>query len=238
VQPFISGAISKTINMPAEATVDEVGEAYLIAWKLGLKAVAIYRDGSKRTQPLNTGKSKEEKAADNAAALAIAAADEMRVKRRKLPDERNSITHKFDIAGHEGYITVGMYEDGSPGEIFVMMSKQGSTISGLMDSFATAISMSFQYGVPLKVLADKFSHMRFEPSGFTGNSDLPIAKSISDYIFRWLALKFMPRQEALDLGVEPRIGDEGPVTTSDVKLKHAPTPTPPPLLSCDFSSLR
>ena len=141
VQPFISGAISKTINMPAEATVDEVAEAYVTAWKLGLKAVAIYRDGSKRTQPLNTGKGKAETPAAAAAAIALAAGDERRLHRRKLPDERKSITHKFDIAGHEGYITVGMYEDGTPGEIFVTMSKQGSTISGLMDSFATAISL-------------------------------------------------------------------------------------------------
>ena len=139
VQPFISGAISKTINMPAEATVDEVAEAYVTAWKLGLKAVAIYRDGSKRTQPLNTGKT--EKAVETVAAAVIAATDD-RMQRRKLPDERKSITHKFDIAGHEGYITVGMYEDGTPGEIFVTMSKQGSTISGLMDSFATAISFA------------------------------------------------------------------------------------------------
>ncbi|MDO8431395.1 MAG: vitamin B12-dependent ribonucleotide reductase [Candidatus Binatus sp.] len=201
VQPFISGAISKTINMPAEATVDEVAEAYLTAWKLGLKAVAIYRDGSKRTQPLNTGKSKEEKAADTAAAVAIAAADEMRVKRRKLPDERNSITHKFDIAGHEGYITVGMYEDGSPGEIFVMMSKQGSTISGLMDSFATAISYALQYGVPLQFLVDKFAHMRFEPSGFTKNPQIPFAKSIVDYLFRWMASKFLDEEAKREVGI-------------------------------------
>jgi ribonucleoside-diphosphate reductase alpha chain len=222
VQPFISGAISKTINMPAEATVDEVAEAYLNAWKLGLKAVAIYRDGSKRTQPLNTGKSKEEKAADNAAAMAIAAADEMRVKRRKLPDERNSITHKFDIAGHEGYITVGMYEDGSPGEIFVMMSKQGSTISGLMDSFATAISYALQYGVPLQFLVDKFAHMRFEPSGFTKNPQIPYAKSIVDYLFRWMASKFLDEEAKREVGViEPERSGDAPAST--VKLAAMPS---------------
>ncbi|MBF6571619.1 MAG: vitamin B12-dependent ribonucleotide reductase, partial [Candidatus Binataceae bacterium] len=170
VQPFISGAISKTINMPTEATADEIGEAYLTAWRLGLKAVAIYRDGSKRTQPLNTGKSSSGSAvAAAAAAQAMLPNDEFRPARHKLADERRSITHKFDIAGHEGYITVGMYEDGTPGEIFVSMSKQGSTISGLMDSFATAISYALQYGVPLRFLVDKFAHMRFEPSGFTRN---------------------------------------------------------------------
>ncbi len=198
VQPFISGAISKTINMPAEATVDEVAEAYVTAWKLGLKAVAIYRDGSKRTQPLNT--SKAEKAVETVAAAAIAATDE-RMQRRKLPDERRSITHKFDIAGHEGYITVGMYEDGTPGEIFVTMSKQGSTISGLMDSFATAISFALQYGVPLQFLVDKFSHMRFEPSGFSKNPQIPYAKSIVDYLFRWMASKFLDEEAKREVGI-------------------------------------
>jgi ribonucleoside-diphosphate reductase alpha chain len=201
VQPFISGAISKTINMPAEADVDDVAEAYMTAWKLGLKAVAIYRDGSKRTQPLNTGKSKAESAPAAAAALAAAAGTERGFDRRKLPDERKSITHKFDIAGHEGYITVGMYDDGLPGEIFVMMSKQGSTISGLMDSFATAISYALQYGVPLRFLVDKFSHMRFEPSGFTKNPQIPYAKSIVDYLFRWLASKFLDEEARREVGV-------------------------------------
>src|SRR5712675_794262 len=198
VQPFISGAISKTINMPAEATVDEVGEAYVTAWKLGLKAVAIYRDGSKRTQPLNTGKT--EKAVETVTAAVIASTDD-RMQRRKLPDERKSITHKFDIAGHEGYITVGMYEDGTPGEIFVTMSKQGSTISGLMDSFATAISFALQYGVPLQFLVDKFSHMRFEPSGFSKNPQIPYAKSIVDYLFRWMASKFLDEEAKREVGI-------------------------------------
>jgi ribonucleoside-diphosphate reductase alpha chain len=210
VQPFVSGAISKTINMPESATVDEVAEAYVTAWRLGLKAVAIYRDGSKRIQPLNTGRagvSAETKGAPAPAALAAAAAvapmaaDEFHPVRRKLPDERRSITHKFDIAGHEGYITVGMYEDGTPGEIFVQMSKQGSTISGLMDSFATAISYTLQYGVPLKFLVDKFAHMRFEPSGFTKNPQIPYAKSIVDYLFRWMASKFLDEQARQEIGV-------------------------------------
>jgi ribonucleoside-diphosphate reductase alpha chain len=209
VQPFVSGAISKTINMPSEATVDEVAEAYVSAWKLGLKAVAIYRDGSKRTQPLNTGK-KEDRAASEAlrAATSLAGPDE-RLSRRKLPDERKALTHKFDIAGHEGYITVGMYEDGSPGEIFVSMSKQGSTISGLMDSFATAISYALQYGVPLQFLVDKFAHMRFEPSGFTKNPQIPYAKSIVDYLFRWMASKFLDEDAKREVGV---VVEDSPVT--------------------------
>jgi ribonucleoside-diphosphate reductase alpha chain len=203
VQPFISGAISKTINMPTEVTVDEVAESYVTAWKLGLKAVAIYRDGSKRTQPLNTGKGapRGEDLVKAAAAVASVPVDDFRPHRRKLADERKSITHKFDIAGHEGYITVGMYEDGTPGEIFVSMSKQGSAISGLMDSFATAISYALQYGVPLQFLVDKFAHMRFEPSGFTKNPQIPYAKSIVDYLFRWLASKFLDEQAKQEVGV-------------------------------------
>jgi ribonucleoside-diphosphate reductase alpha chain len=195
VQPFISGAISKTINMPTEATIEDIMHAYTESWKLGLKAVAIYRDGSKRTQPLNTAKDKEEQKA------ATVEAKEPRPYRRKLPDERPSITHKFDIAGHEGYIHVGKYDNGEPGEIFIRMSKEGSTISGLMDSFATAISMALQYGVPLRVLVDKFSHMRFEPSGFTKNPDIPMAKSIMDYIFRWMATKFLDSDAQQEVGI-------------------------------------
>lgn len=185
VQPFISGAISKTVNMPKKATYDDVREAYMESWKLGLKAVAIYRDGAKRTQPLSTSRETVKK--DQVM--------ELKPYRKRLPDERPSITHKFSIAGHEGYLTVGMYDDGMPGEIFIVMAKQGSIVSGLMDSFATAISMTLQYGVPLKILIDKFSHARFEPSGFTTNREIPIAKSIIDYIFRWLKLKFMPDDE-------------------------------------------
>jgi ribonucleoside-diphosphate reductase alpha chain len=202
VQPFISGAISKTINMPTEATVEDIMHAYMESWKLGLKAVAIYRDGSKRTQPLNTAKDKNEARAGSAESK------EARPLRRRLPDERRSITHKFDIAGHEGYIIAGMYEDGQPGEIFITMSKEGSTISGLMDSFATAISIALQYGVPLRGLVDKFSHMRFEPSGFTKNPDIPMAKSIMDYIFRWLASKFLDGDAQQELGIIRPEADE------------------------------
>ena len=197
VQPFLSGAISKTINVPNQATVADIEQAYIDAWNLGIKCVAIYRDGCKRTQPLST------KAADTEDE-----AVQQRPMRRRLPDTRHSLTHKFSIAGHEGYITVGMFEDGAPGEIFLVMSKEGSTISGLMDAFATSISLAFQYGVPLRALIDKFSHMRFEPAGFTKNSEIPIAKSVMDYIFRWLASKFLEQDERAQIGVIDRDGME------------------------------
>jgi ribonucleoside-diphosphate reductase alpha chain len=193
VQPFISGAISKTINMPEECTPEDVSNAYIESWKLGLKAVAIYRDGSKRVQPLNTGKSDKKSVVVVSPPAAVRVEEKIvyRPIRRKLPDERAAITHKFSIAGHEGYITVGLFEDGTPGEIFVTMAKEGSTISGLMDCFATSVSYGLQYGVPLKFFVDKFSHVRFEPGGYTGNPQIPFAKSIMDYMFRWLALKFV-----------------------------------------------
>ncbi len=194
VQPFLSGAISKTVNMPSDATAPDIEQAYVEAWRLGLKAIAVYRDGCKRSQPLNSGKDKEKEAVVAASESQGVAERLERLARRRLPDERHAITHKFSIGGHEGYMTVGMYEDGSPGELFVVMAKEGSVVSGLMDSFATSVSMALQYGVPLHVLCDKFSHTRFEPSGFTGNPEIPIAKSITDYIFRWLALKFLPSE--------------------------------------------
>jgi ribonucleoside-diphosphate reductase alpha chain len=197
VQPFISGAISKTINMPEESTVEDIMNAYLESWKLGLKAVAIYRDNSKRVQPLSSGTSKGAKAATGATQTAVTEKIVYRPVRRKLPDERRSVTHKFSIAGHEGYITVGLYDDGTPGELFIQMAKEGSTISGLMDSFATSVSFALQYGVPLKFLVDKFSHVRFEPSGWTGNPQIPYAKSIMDYIFRWMGAKFLGPEYAL-----------------------------------------
>jgi ribonucleoside-diphosphate reductase alpha chain len=199
VQPFISGAISKTINMPEESTVEDIVNAYTESWKLGLKAVAIYRDNSKRVQPLSSGSGKTEKKAAIAAPAAAPVVEKVvyRPVRRKLPDERRSITHKFSIGGHEGYITAGMYDDGSAGELFITMAKEGSTISGLMDAFATAISFNLQYGVPLKFLVDKFAHLRFEPSGWTGNPQVPYAKSIMDYIFRWLGAKFLGPEYAI-----------------------------------------
>jgi ribonucleoside-diphosphate reductase alpha chain len=197
VQPFLSGAISKTVNLPEEATVEEISQTYLEAWKMGLKAVAIYRDNSKRLQPLNTSNKKEAKAStveDHSAPP--------KPKRVRLPDERTAITHKFCIAGHEGYLTVGTYPNGKPGEMFISMAKEGSVVSGLMDSFATSVSIMLQYGVPLKVLINKFSHARFEPSGFTTNSEIPIAKSVMDYIFRWMDLKFGEHAGDAD-GTEP-----------------------------------
>jgi ribonucleoside-diphosphate reductase alpha chain len=195
VQPYISGAISKTINMPEDSTAEEILQAYVEGWQMGLKAIAIYRDNCKRSQPLSTKKDKKEEVA------AIVPLQERRAVRRKLPDERQAITHKFSINEFEGYITVGLYEDGTPGEIFLVMAKQGSTISGLMDSLATAISIALQYGVPLQTLVDKFSHTRFEPSGFTKHPEIPIAKSITDYIFRWLASKFLSREDKIAAGV-------------------------------------
>jgi len=184
VQPFLSGAISKTVNLPESADVDDVMKAYAEGWKLGIKALAVYRDGSKRTQPLNSGKEQQ-------AGASVTQLDEYRPRRRKLPDERQAFTHKFSIAGHEGYLTVGMYEEGEPGEIFLKMAKEGSTISGLMDTIATMTSIALQYGVPLKALVDKFSHTRFEPSGFTNNPEIPIAKSVTDYVFRYIGNRFI-----------------------------------------------
>jgi ribonucleoside-diphosphate reductase alpha chain len=202
-QPFISGAISKTVNVPKDASVDEIMQAYIQSWKLGAKAVSIYRDGSKRTQPLNTSKDK------TAAEIAQLAAAQLVTGpvRHKLPDERHAITHKFDIAGHEGYITVGLFDNGQPGEIFLVMAKEGSTISGFADAFAQAISYALQYGVPLQALVDKFSHVRFEPSGMTRNPEIRFAKSIVDYIFRWLATKFLSAEAQFHAGVNgPELG--------------------------------
>ncbi len=197
-QPFLSGAISKTVNVPKDATIDEIQQAYVDSWRLGAKAVSIYRDGSKRTQPLNTSRDKV------ASAASPGVQEQPKPARRKLPDERNSITHKFDIAGHEGYITVGLYEDGQPGELFLVMAKEGSTISGFADAFAQAISYALQYGVPLQDLVDKFSHVRFEPSGMTRNPDVRFAKSIVDYIFRWMAAKFLSPEAQFRAGVNNR----------------------------------
>jgi ribonucleoside-diphosphate reductase alpha chain len=220
VQPFLSGAISKTVNMPSDATPDEISNAYIESWRLGLKAVAVYRDGCKRSQPLSTSREESKE-------TAVTAPVEPRPARRKLPDERHSITHKFSIAGHEGYITVGMYEDGTPGEIFLVMAKEGSTISGLMDAFATSISMALQYGVPLEALVEKFSHVRFEPSGFTKNPEIPYAKSITDYIFRWLASKFLSSETQEAVGVKVAEGSLRPEfapATLASPTKSSPSP--------------
>ncbi len=192
VQPFLSGAISKTVNLPNEASVEDLKAAYVEGWKRGLKALAVYRDGSKRTQPLNAGKDREEQGAE------VIDLHQRRAIRVKLPDERESLTHKFSIAGHDGYLHVGRYPSGEPGEIFLKMAKEGSTISGLMDTIATMTSIALQYGVPLKALVDKFSHTRFEPSGFTNNREIPMAKSIPDYIFRYLGNRFLETEAPAD----------------------------------------
>jgi ribonucleoside-diphosphate reductase alpha chain len=221
VQPFISGAISKTVNLPYEATVEDIADAYLQAWHCGVKALAIYRDGSKTAQALRTdahqgkdadadvvvveGYSQEE--VDELIAEAVAAARtkalaELGPKRNRMPRERQSITHKFSIAGHEGYITAGMYEDGTLGEIFLTdIGKEGSTLRGLLNSFATSISIALQYGVPLEKLVEKFSYMRFEPEGITQNPEIPFAKSMPDYIMRWLASRFLDTDIQEELGI-------------------------------------
>jgi ribonucleoside-diphosphate reductase alpha chain len=239
-QPFISGAISKTINMPEEASVDEIMEAYISAWKLALKAVAIYRDGSKKAQPLSSMGSATAKSSKDVGALSFASGvdtkgaseepvDESveppRAVRHRLPDERLSITHKFKVGGHEGYLTVGLYKNGMPGELFITMAKEGSTVSGLMDSFACAVSIALQHGVPLKLLCEKFAHTRFEPSGWSNNPDIGYAKSIMDYIFRWLQLRFLTgQQQALFDGLRPKyMGGVAPVSAPDDPNYVAPS---------------
>jgi len=238
-QPFISGAISKTVNMPSACTVEEIRDTYVQAWKMGLKCVAIYRDGSKRSQPLNTKKTNEGGDKTAAASVADIAPLENRIKeleaeiaklrpqvgkplRRRLTDTRHSFTHKFDIAGHEGYLTVGLFEDGQPGELFITMAKEGSTIGGLMDSIGTLSSMAFQYGVPLEALVRKFAHQRFEPSGFTKNAEIRNASSITDYVFRWLALQFVPGyRESLNVArTQPELAMPG--LLEEMKKKNKP----------------
>jgi ribonucleoside-diphosphate reductase alpha chain len=233
-QPFLSGAISKTINMPEDSTVEDIMEAYSESWKFGLKAVAIYRDNSKRSQPLSAaGKKEDEKpaVADAVAAKVPVAApvdvpspeqQELfaRTRRRKLPNERTSITHKFSVGGHEGYLTVGKYEDGNPGEIFIKMAKEGSTLSGIMDAFALSVSIALQYGVPLRALVDKFVNSRFEPSGYTGNPNIRYAKSVVDYIGRWLGGKFIS-PEYLD---NDGVAAEAPVATAAVPAQGSVAP--------------
>jgi len=214
-QPFLSGAISKTVNVPENTTPEEIEKLYLEAWKLGLKAVAVYRDNCKGSQPL-------------AAAGGQVGQPAFQPVRRKLPDERVAITHKFSVEGQEGYVTVGLYEDNKPGELFITMAKEGSTLSGVMDAFATAISLTLQYGVPLKFLVNKFSHVRFEPAGWTNNPQIPYAKSVIDYIFRWLAAKFLAPEEQAAVGVQPLPSEEGRTPTQ-------PTPQQPPLPGFELS---
>jgi len=243
-QPFISGAISKTVNMPSESTAADIRDAYVQAWKMGLKCVAIYRDGSKRSQPLNTKKTNE--GGDKTAAVeptqigdleaklkeAEAEVNALRLQngkplRRRLSDTRTAITHKFDIAGHEGYLTVGLFDDGHPGELFITMAKEGSTIGGLMDSIGTLTSMAFQYGVPLEALAKKFAHQRFEPSGFTKNPEIRNASSIIDYVFRWLAIQFIADyREPAPAGRQPELSMPGLIDEMKKKINR-PVPELP-----------
>ena len=223
VQPFISGSQSKTVNMPTEASVEDIAQTYMESWKLGLKCIAIYRDGCKRSQPLST--SRKDGKDVKAAAVAVERepvpeVSEPRPVRRRLPDERQSLTHKFDIQGHEGYITVGLYPDGTPGEIFLTMAKEGSTISGLMDAFATQTSLALQYGVPLRVMVNKFSHMRFEPNGFTRNPEIPMAKSLIDYIYRWLASRFLDAEDQEAVGIVRR--EVAPPAEASTEIAKAP----------------
>ncbi|MEE3219736.1 MAG: vitamin B12-dependent ribonucleotide reductase, partial [Planctomycetota bacterium] len=213
-QPFLSGAISKTVNMPSTVTPDEVAEAYTWGWRLGLKALAIYRDGSKQSQPLATSTEGDRASQKQGTGP----------RRERLPDTRQSITHKFSIDGHEGYLNVGLYDDGRPGELFITMAKEGSTIGGLMDCFGTAISINLQYGVPLEVLVNKFSHTRFDPMGFTKNKDIRYAKSVVDYIFRWLGCQFIPGFREVNLGLPlENGGEEGENDDGETEIGPAAT---------------
>jgi ribonucleoside-diphosphate reductase alpha chain len=229
-QPFISGAISKTVNLPNNATIDDIVETYLQAWKLGIKAVAIYRDGCKQSQPLSAAGSKTANSTKDDARIAAAPQQEEenlnappRAVRHKLQEERASITHKFKVGDHEGYITVGLYPSGEPGELFITMAKEGSTVSGLMDSFALAVSIALQHGVPLKLFCEKFAHTRFEPSGWSGNPDIGYAKSIMDYIFRWLQLRFLTgQQQMLFESFRPRTAGVGPQPEGAADVTVAP----------------
>jgi len=227
VQPFISGAISKTVNLPETATVDDVSEAYVEAWKHGLKAIAIYRDGSKKVQPVNT--SNKESNTKTVETIVERIVEVTRPQRRRLADTRASLTHKFSIEGHEGYITVGLFEDNTPGELFVTMAKEGSTLSGMMDAFATSVSLLFQYGVPLSHLVEKFGHMRFEPAGWTGNPEIGFAKSIVDYVFRWLGNRFLsePERAALGLIRTTEVADATPQLELLNRVVQLATPEPP-----------
>src|SRR5437773_4462555 len=231
VQPFISGAISKTVNFPETATVDDVMDAYIESWKHGVKAIAVYRDGSKKVQPLSTNAdaSNSKKTSEIVEKVVERVVEVTRPQRRRLPDTRASLTHKFSIEGHEGYITVGLFEDGTPGELFVTMAKEGSTLSGMMDSFATSVSLLFQYGVPLVHLVEKFGHMRFEPSGWTGNPEIGFAKSIVDYVFRWLGNRFLSQEERAALGLirTTEVADVGPQLELLNRVVELATPDAP-----------
>jgi ribonucleoside-diphosphate reductase alpha chain len=220
-QPFLSGAISKTINMPEESTIEDIMNAYMESGKLGLKAVAIYRDNSKKSQPLNAGGDKKDEKKEKAAEAVVAAVVEpmqrelfARAQREKMPAERSSVTHKFSVGGHEGYITVGLYEDGRPGEVFIKMSKEGSTLSGVMDGLALTISIGLQYGVPLKVFVDKLLNTRFEPSGITANPNIRFVSSVLDYIARWLGGRFISTDYLKLNGAAPEVISTAPIVAA------------------------
>jgi ribonucleoside-diphosphate reductase alpha chain len=234
-QPFISGAISKTVNMPANSTVEDIRHTYVEAWKMGLKCVAIYRDSSKRSQPLNTKKTND--GGDKAAEAATLAnrlkeleteVDTLRQEsgkplRRRLTETRTAVTHKFSIADHEGYLTVGLFADGKPGELFITMAKEGSTIGGLMDSIGTLTSLALQYGVPLDALVRKFAHQRYEPSGFTKNPEIRNAASITDYVFRWMAFQFIPgyRESVTEVRTQPELAMPGLLEEMKKKINRS-----------------
>ena len=239
-QPFLSGAISKTVNMPAESTVEDIEQAYIEGWKLGLKALAIYRDGSKQSQPLATSKEGDRKKKGKADVAVEESVTPRGPVRRHLAETRQSVTHKFSVGTHEGYITVGLFDDGSPGELFITMAKEGSTVGGLMDVIGTLTSLALQHGGPRQALVDKFSHMRFEPSGFTKNPDIPMAKSVPDYIFRWLGMQFIPgyreanapqREPVAKAAPEPevKVSEADAVEAIQEVLKEHNVPTTAPL---------
>ena len=228
-QPFLSGAISKTINMPEESTVEDIMNAYIESWRQGLKAVAIYRDNSKRSQPLSAAKDAKKEDKNTAAAAAEPVQRELfqRAQREKMPYERASVTHKFSVSGHEGYITVGMDDDGRPGEVFIKMAKVGSTLSGVMDGLALTISLGLQYGVPLKVFVDKLLNTRFEPSGITANPNIRFVSSVLDYIARWLGGRFIS-SDYLKLNGGTHAENAGPAVPAPVilsALASLPAPT-------------
>jgi ribonucleoside-diphosphate reductase alpha chain len=214
VQPFLSGGASKTINLPSDATVEDIEKIYLEAWRLGIKSVALYRDGCKASQPYETGKGK----------VGVAGAPRAPI-REKLPDERKAITHHFQVGGHDGYVTVGLYPDGRPGELFFRVTKEGSTVNGLMDSLGISMSMALQHGVPLKDLVRKLAHMRFEPAGATNNPKVRFAKSIPDYVARWLAIEFLTEDERRSIGLEGN-GDTNGHGSGSVPAKTAPVTMP------------
>src|SRR2546427_5289731 len=240
VQPFISGAISKTVNLPETVSVDEVAKLFVDSWKLGVKAIAIYRDNCKVAQPLS---GKKDGGAATLLDAAIAAPPLPATRRRRLTDDRVEVGRKFRVGDYEGYIHVGLYEDGTPGDIFVDIAKEGTTLAGLMNSFMISVSLGLQYGVPLEVYVSKFAHMRFEPSGQTNDVDIRIAKSIVDYVFRWMGKKFLTADQQEEIGilspeVKARLAERynGGSETVASDAAAAPLETPPPRQAALFNA--